>query len=397
MLRLSCVSFLVVLLWVSIAAAERIKLRGKGAYSPVNFTLASSFVQTRQKARRVMTRDPEQLVAWKDSHQAINADRSKFSPDMLSSMGHGIDANTFGATLHGLCDSYQSRFVGTNGNADMSWKIKDDFDKMGLQTWIEDLEVTSDVGQYLKKDSGRSLGGNVIGLLKGTDLAHEVVVVGAHYDSVNWEKGDGRGPSPGIDDNGSGSALVQLVARTMVESGVRPRRSMMFVGFNAEEEGLVGSEQMAEKASRGAYGDVKAVLIADEVAYPGRGTGSRKAIFETVGTVPGATQLVDTLAHSALFEKGDGVNGFAVNLHGFGSDHIPFLKRKIPALLLIERNNIAHSDKWGHSVRDNYEHVDFDYGASMSRLMLRAATALGSPDDGASKATMRRTDRHGIL
>lgn len=358
------------------------RLRGTGNPDD-SLPLASSFVQTRQKARRVMSRDPEQLIAWEDSHQAIGVDTRKFSQAKLLEMGRRIDAKAFGATLHGLCDNYRSRFVGTSGNVDTSQKIRAEFSKLGLQTWIEDLAVTQSVKQYLRSNASRNVGGNVIGLLRGTDLAHETVVLGAHYDSVNWESEGGA--SPGVDDNGSGAALVQLVARAVVRSGVRPRRSLMFVGFNAEEEGLVGSEQMARKAMLGTYGDVKAVLIADEVAYPGSGSGSRKAIFETVGDVPGTAPLVDTLAHNALFQHGDGISGFEVNLHGFGSDHISFLRHSFPALLLIERNNIAHSDKWGHSVRDNYDHVDFAYGASMSRLMLRAVAALSSPADSSLK------------
>jgi acetylornithine deacetylase/succinyl-diaminopimelate desuccinylase-like protein len=316
------------------------------------------------------------LIPWKDSQQAVAVDPASLSSEKLLSLGSWIDAKAFGKELHELCDPYRTRFVGTTGNADMSQEIQGKFQKLGLKTWMEPIAGAPGVKHYVNR-SHPYLGGNVVGFLQGTDLAHEVVIVGAHYDSVNWEKTGGT--SPGVDDNGSGSAAVQLVAKAMARAGIKPRRSMMFVGFNAEEEGLVGSEVMANNVPTGKYGDIKAALIADEVAYPGRGAGERKAIFETVGDVPGTTPLVDTFAHSALLQQGDGVNGFEVNLHGFGSDHISFLNKKIPALLLIERNNIAHSDTWGHSERDGYEHVDFDYGAAMSRLLFRAAATLASP------------------
>lgn len=360
---------------------------GAGEFSDASVT---SLVQTRSKTRRMMTRDPEQLETWKDSGQAVDVDAT--TGTALMEMGHGITAEAFGAELHDLCDGrankLQTRFVGTDENVQMSQKLKDKFNAMELDTRIEDLEATDPVQKYLGQSGTRKLGGNVIGLMEGTDLKHETIVVGAHYDSVNWEKTTEK--APGVDDNGSGTALVQLVARSMYnakKSGVHPRRSVMFVGFNAEEEGLVGSEQMAAKVAaegkNGAYGDVKAVLIADEVAYPGSGKGSRKAIFETLGDVPGASSLVDTFAYHAKKLNGengtDGLHGFEVNNHGFGSDHIPFLKAKIPSMLLIERNNIAHSDTWGHSERDDFDHVDMEYGAAMARLMLHAATALSSP------------------
>lgn len=355
-------------------AADATALRGAAAAG--GFTELSQFVQSRSKTRRMMSRNPEQLEEWKDSHQAVDADPLTISPSALLQMSEGINATAFGAELHDLCDSQMTRFVGSEGNVNMSKKISDKFSKLGLKTWTEDLEQSAAVTKYLNK-AGQNVGGNVIGHLKGTDLAHETVIVGAHYDSVNWEKTGGV--APGVDDNGSGSALVQLVATAMAKSGVKPRRSIMFVGFNAEEEGLVGSEQMASKAKDGKYGNLKAVLIADEVAYPGSGTGSRRAIFETSGDVDGTKPIVDTFAHAAKKLMGGGVAGFEVNNKGFGSDHMPWLNRGIPAMLLIERNNIAHADKWGHSQRDDFQHVDFHYGAAMARLMLHAATALGSP------------------
>jgi len=345
-------------------------------------------VQSRSKTYRMMSRNPEQLEDWKDSGQAVFADPLSIQPSVLMQMSAGIDGKAFGAELHDLVDSQASRFVGTDGNVDMSQKIMDKFKALGLKTWTEGLEESSDVSKHLSRETRAKVGGNVIGHLQGTDLAHETVVVGAHYDSVNWE--NKRGIAPGVDDNGSGSALVQLVAKAMAKS--KPRRSVMFVGFNAEEEGLVGSAQLAKKASEGKYGNVKAVLIADEVAYPGSGAGNRRAIFETVGDVDGTKPLVDTFAHAANKLTGSGINGFDVNNQGFGSDHISFLNYKIPSLLLIERNNIAHADTWGHSERDTFEHVDFDYGAAMTRLMLHAATALGSP---AHVQTAMNVTRHG--
>lgn len=355
----------------------------------------SELVQTRSKTRRMLSRSPEQLQKWEDSHQAVFADAATINPSALLEMSQGINAKAFGDELHDLCDLYQSRFVGTSGNANMAEKIKNKFSSLGLKTWTEELDVTSVLQQHLKQDAGVSTNGNIIGLLKGTDLAHEVVIVGAHYDSVNWEKKSGK--APGVDDNGSGSALVQLVAGALTRMGVKPRRSIMFVAFNAEEEGLVGSEQMAKKAALGKYGDVKAVLIADEVAYAGVGKARRKAIFETVGDVPGTSSLLDTFAHHAQVLNGDGINGFEVNNHGFGSDHMSWLKRKVPALLLIERDNIVHADTWGHSARDTFDHVDFDFGAAMSRLMLRAASALGSPAGSTvSVALMRNVSQHAL-
>jgi len=359
--------------------ANRNTLRGAlNTESFAGLEMASSFVQTKRTMRRMMSRDPEQLELWTDSNSAVLANSSLLPQSKLEGWGSSIDGAAFGHELHEFCDPFRSRFVGTNGNIDVARAIETKFKKYGLRTWTESLQDDSRVHQYLRNGtSGQNLGGNVIGRLEGTDLAHETVIVAAHFDSVNWE--NKAGFSPGVDDNGSGSAAVQLALRDIMKSGIKPRRSIMFVGFNAEEEGLVGSTQFARKAANGDYGNVKGVLIADEIAYPGLGKGDRKAIFETVGAVPGTKALVDTFAHTALLKGGDGIQGFVVNWHGFGSDHIPFLDHGIPAVLLIERNNIQHADDFGHSDRDNFDHVDFAYGAAMSRLLSRAAATLASP------------------
>lgn len=372
------------------ADATEASLRGASSVMTRPEFSMTSLVQTRTKTRKQMSRDPERLVAYVNTHQEVES--APEPKDILASMLQGIHKDSFNSELHDLIDSRKSRFVGTEGNTHMADTIKKKFEDMGLTTSIQDLSMVAPVKKYVKVDStgkGAGYGGNVIGVLKGTDLAKEVVILGAHYDSVNWEQTGAA--APGVDDNGSGTTLVQLVARALAHADRKPRRTLMFVGFNAEEEGLVGSDQMAEKAAEGNYGDAcgwcegppKAVLIADEVAYPGEGypsgAGNGKAIFETLGTVPGADMLVDTFAHHSQFEPG--IKGIEINKEGFGSDHMSYLKRNIPALLLIERNNMAHADKWGHSARDDFDHVNSDYGAAMSRLMLRVAHALGSPAD----------------
>jgi Zn-dependent M28 family amino/carboxypeptidase len=176
----------------------------------------------------------------------------------------------------------------------------------------------------------------------------------------------------------------------------------MFVAFNAEEEGLVGSEHfvpmLLEDGGKN-FGKLKGALIADEVAWPGRGGKEfRKAIFETKRPEGSPSEqrddidtLVDTLARSALLQNstkevpgdglGDGAENFVVNYHGFGSDHVPFLDAGLPAVLLIERDDDYHSDTWGHSDKDTFAHVDLDYGAAMTRLALRTVASMATPKD----------------
>lgn len=88
------------------------------------------------------------------------------------------------------------------------------------------------------------VGQNVIALLPGQDpkLKDEVIILGAHLDHLGrcWEL------MPGANDNASGVAVVLGVAEVMAKCEVKPGRSVMFLLFGSEEQGVYGSEYYLE-------------------------------------------------------------------------------------------------------------------------------------------------------
>ena len=74
---------------------------------------------------------------------------------------------------------------------------------------------------------------NVIAELRGSEKPDEFVILGAHLDS--WELGTGAL------DNGCNAALVIDALRAIKATGLKPRRTIRFVLFSGEEEGLLGS------------------------------------------------------------------------------------------------------------------------------------------------------------
>lgn len=87
---------------------------------------------------------------------------------------------------------------------------------------------------------------NVVALLPGSDpeLSKQYIVISAHLDHVGMQ---GAGLIfPGANDNASGSAAVLQLARAFVKSAVEPRRSVLFVLYTGEEQGLVGSDYFAQ-------------------------------------------------------------------------------------------------------------------------------------------------------
>ena len=86
---------------------------------------------------------------------------------------------------------------------------------------------------------------NVYAVLPGSDpkLASEYVVIGSHLDHLGRS---GDTISPGADDDGSGTTGVMAVSRMFAQNKTRPARSILFVCFSGEENGLVGSRWFAD-------------------------------------------------------------------------------------------------------------------------------------------------------
>eukprot|EP00929_Paragymnodinium_shiwhaense_P121116 TRINITY_DN93243_c0_g1_i1.p1 TRINITY_DN93243_c0_g1~~TRINITY_DN93243_c0_g1_i1.p1 ORF type:complete len:427 (+),score=111.67 TRINITY_DN93243_c0_g1_i1:77-1282(+) len=389
-----------VLLSNCVDAAVLRGVRGSAGGESSNGTAALAGVRVHRGLRSGV---PEQIEQWRDSGKAAQC---RLAEEKIAAAAAALTADAYSAQLHAIVDSQASRFIANSGNGRSADVVAKMMSGLGLETQLQKLDGSS-VMHYLAAQGVRSLNGNVIGFLKGTDLAHEVVIVGCHYDSVNWE--DVHAAAPGVDDNGSGTALMLLLAKALGQMRPDLRRSVLFVAFNAEEEGLVGSKQFAQKFKVGGefrqrYGVPVAALVADEVAWPGVGGSDRRVIFETKGRTAANAMVVDTLAHAAAAPSAgnvtnitgqashknvDGVDGFVVNYAGFGSDHIPLLDVGIPAVLLIEKDNMHHADTWGHSSRDTFEHISADFGAALTRLAFRAVVALAAPQDAASAAAAR--------
>jgi len=112
---------------------------------------------------------------------------------------------------------------------------------------------------------------SVILTIPGSELPDEIVVLGGHLDSISgW--GGSAARAPGADDNASGIAVLTEAVRVLAESGVRPKRTIQFMGYAAEEVGLRGSQEIA--ASYAASGKkVVGVIQFDMSNFAGSGAG----------------------------------------------------------------------------------------------------------------------------
>jgi carboxypeptidase Q len=199
------------------------------------------------------------------------------------------------------------------------------------------------VGQklYATIDIPNRIGGpitatNVVAELTGKEKPDEFVIIGAHLDS--WELGTGAL------DNGCNAALVIDSFRAIKETGLRPKRSIRFVLFSGEEEGMLGSHAYA-MAHRGELDHAAGVIVFDEGtgATTGFSLGGRKDLLAA------ATELVAPLKQfNATTLTTDEV---------WGSDHYDFMLEGVPTFMAnqLEANYLINY----HAMSDTYDKVDF--------------------------------------
>ena len=177
---------------------------------------------------------------------------------------------------------------------------------------------------------------NVVAELKGSELPNEIVILGAHLDS--WELGTGAL------DNGCNAALVIDSLRAIKAAGVRPRRTIRFILFSGEEEGLLGSLAYV-RAHRKELDNIVAELVLDE------GTGAITS-FSTGGRKDVDAALAPMLQPFAQWKSSEVTNDATL-----GTDNFDFMMEGVPTLLpnQVEANYLVNY----HATSDTFDKVDF--------------------------------------
>lgn len=154
-----------------------------------------------------------------------------------------------------------SRHVRNAGNGRTTSMLAQDLQSIGGADFSVSLHPFSHEGRTYH---------NVIAELEG-ELTDEVVLITAHLDSTAASSpayNAALDPAPGADDDGSGVAAVLVAAQTVRQLAAlkKPRKTVRFVFFNAEEQGLVGSKAYARDAAALSEGIV-AVFQMDMIGY----------------------------------------------------------------------------------------------------------------------------------
>jgi len=190
---------------------------------------------------------------------------------------------------------------------------------------------------------------NVVGIHRGAVRPDTTYIVGAHYDSVN---------NPGADDDASGVAGVLEAARVL--SKYQFQATLVFIAFDREEQGLVGSGHYASQHSADA---IAGMLSLDMIAYNPAGAHHDKVFVYGRDT---SLPIKQALA-SAIAAYGNGVTS-EIGGDAPYSDHAPFEAAGKQAGLLIE--HAVWDNPYYHQAADSVDtagYIDYEYATNLTR------------------------------
>jgi len=198
----------------------------------------------------------------------------------------------------------------------------------GNLVWA-DLSIPDQVGGPIKAS-------NVVAEIRGSEKPDEFVILGAHLDS--WELGTGAL------DNGCNAALVVDALRAIKASGGKPRRTIRFILFSGEEQGLIGSHAYA-LSHRAELDKAAGVIVYDSGSgkTTGFSVGGRKDVLFT------AKELIAPLAQFDVKELKPDME--------WGTDHFDFMLEGVPTFV-ADQEEANYLENY-HAVSDTYDKVDF--------------------------------------
>ncbi|MFZ6000249.1 MAG: M20/M25/M40 family metallo-hydrolase [Bacteroidota bacterium] len=203
---------------------------------------------------------------------------------------------------------------------------------------------------------------NVVATLKGAEIPQERVIIGGHLDS--WDL------ATGAIDNGIGSFSVLDIARAFKANKLQPKRTVQFVMFMGEEQGLLGSTHMVgQEVKNGTIESIKYMFNIDMGGNPiGMNAGGKlndTTFFKNLGA---EIQKIDTIYK----------NNFS-NRSGLHSDHQPFMLEGVP--ILSVHSNLDRSI-YGcyHSDCDDFDLVNEQHLINTARFGTMMLYGLANAD-----------------
>lgn len=221
---------------------------------------------------------------------------------------------------------------------------------------------------------------SVVLTIPGSEKPEEIVVLGGHLDSINgW--GDSSSRAPGADDNASGIAVLTETIRVLAESGWRPKRTVQFMGYAAEEVGLRGSQDIAQRYSA-AGKKVVGVIQYDMSNFK----GSSDEIYLLTDHVDDALSAFV----GKLIDAYVGVPRSTTECGYACSDHASWDREGYPAAMAFEASFDGMNHKI-HTAQDTLANTGgtADHSVSFAKLAVAFAVEVAKTSSGVTLASAR--------
>jgi bacterial leucyl aminopeptidase len=271
-----------------------------------NFQKCSGFIEHRSET---------DAVAWIERLNTVNT----LVPDVIYTIDNQAAVNALMAattetstrqTILDLSAFPNRRYNQPSGMDSANW-IKNKWSQLAA------TRGSNNTVEFFTHTANISPQPSVILTIRGSVFPNEVVVVGAHQDSINLNGQTLN--APGADDDGSGIACLTEMIRVLTSKHFRPARTVKFMAYAAEEVGLRGSDNIAA-TFRAANTNVVGVLQLDMTNY--RGTQGWDIVMITDFTNAAQNQFIHNLitAYQPNLIVADGTCGYACSDHASWDD-----------------------------------------------------------------------------
>jgi len=301
--------------------------------------------------------------------------KSALVDSLIAVLTTNVNPDTVRWFIEGLTSFGSHHYRSANRHAVAEW-IQAAFRRMGFADVVLDTFMANGYEQT-----------NVIATLPSSSATEDVIVIGGHHDTVGWR--DSTGIYPGADDNSSGTAAVLESARALTRAGYKPRMTLRFITFAAEEAGLLGSRSYAQRASQSGM-KIRLMINHDMIA-----NSSLQLEDDTVRVYyyTGAEsyrELAKTMTQEyTMLTPVDG------NKNSGGSDSYSFYSVGYPAVYFFEKT----FSPWYHSTSDIIANCNIPYCAEIIRASVATLlyTDIAGPVTGVDASAPITPVSHALL
>ncbi len=230
-----------------------------------------------------------------------------------------------------------------------------------LKSTAQDIPGANLTLRILMKNQKNIKLNNIVGKVEGNDdvLKEESIIIGAHYDHLGIRK-DGIIYN-GADDNASGVSVLLSLAKAFIKNSVKPKRSIFFVGFAAEEKGVIGSTYFSSHFPIPKE-NISAMINLDELGRNNsdKEENSNMAIAFMSGQSP---ELKEIIKKSNEIVKLD-IRYYPTLRFYTNSDHAPFHNLDIPSIFFFSG---FHSDY--HQPSDTPDKINYTKIEKLTKMI----------------------------